>query len=70
MIGKALTVLETNPFWLSYPKVFLDISTKCNLKCPQCHRTDPIGLGPVSWLEPSDWTVDMFKKAFPPTYFQ
>lgn len=66
MIGKALTVHETKPFWLSYPKVFLDISTKCNLKCPQCHRTDPNGLGPVSWLKPSDWTIDIFKKAFPP----
>tara|TARA_Y100001963_G_scaffold27244_1_gene37130 strand:+ start:986 stop:1720 length:735 start_codon:yes stop_codon:yes gene_type:complete len=66
MIGKALTVHETKPFWLSYPKVFLDISTKCNLKCPQCHRTDPNGLGPVSWLKPSDWTLDIFQKAFPP----
>ena len=25
--------------------VFLDVSTYCNAGCPQCHRTNPEGLG-------------------------
>lgn len=45
--------------------VFLDISTYCNAGCPQCHRTDPKGLGKVDWLPLVQWSIDDFKKAFP-----
>lgn len=46
--------------------VFLDISTYCNAGCPQCHRTNPDGLDKVDWLPLVQWSVDQFKKAFPP----
>ena len=47
-------------------KLFLDISTYCNAGCPQCHRTNPNGLGKADWLPLIQWSLDDFKKAFPP----
>jgi MoaA/NifB/PqqE/SkfB family radical SAM enzyme len=45
--------------------VFLDVSTYCNAGCPQCHRTDPNGLGKIDWLPLIQWDIETFKKAFP-----
>lgn len=61
------------PFFLYhdlYPtrqvKLWLDISTHCNAKCPQCHRTDANGLGKADWLPVVQWSFKQFKFAFPP----
>lgn len=51
--------------WLHHPKIWLDISTYCNAACPQCHRTNPDGLGKADWLPLMQWDLDTFKKAFP-----
>jgi len=45
--------------------IWLDLCTHCNAGCPQCHRTDPNGLKKQSWLPLIQWSLDMFKKAFP-----
>jgi len=45
--------------------VFLDVSTYCNAGCPQCHRTNPEGLGKEDWLPLIQWDLATFKKAFP-----
>jgi|LWDU01.1.fsa_nt_gi MoaA/NifB/PqqE/SkfB family radical SAM enzyme len=45
--------------------MWLDISTACNAKCPQCHRTNPSGLKKFNWLPIIRWTFNEFKKAFP-----
>jgi len=44
---------------------WLDITTYCNAACPQCHRTNPNGLGKVDWLPLIQWSLEDFKKAFP-----
>lgn len=44
--------------------VFLDISTYCNAACPQCHRTDPNGLGKANWLPLIQWDLETFKNAY------
>jgi len=46
--------------------VFIDLSTYCNAGCPQCHRTDKNGLGKAEWLPLIQWSIDDFKRAFPP----
>ena len=46
--------------------VWLDLSTYCNAGCPQCHRTNPNGLGKVDWLPLVQWSLEEFKKAFTP----
>ncbi|RZD43545.1 MAG: hypothetical protein CXT73_00030 [Methanobacteriota archaeon] len=46
-------------------KIWLDLCTHCNAGCPQCHRTDPNGLKKQTWLPLIQWSLDMFKKAFP-----
>ena len=46
-------------------KVFMEITTHCNAGCPQCHRTDPNGLGKIGWLPLVSWTLEDFQKAFP-----
>lgn len=51
-------------------KFWLDLSTKCNAGCPQCHRTNPDGLDKVDWLPIVEWTLEEFKKAFSPTTMQ
>jgi MoaA/NifB/PqqE/SkfB family radical SAM enzyme len=45
--------------------MWLDLSTYCNAACPQCHRTNPDGLGKSDWLELVQWSLDDFKKMFP-----
>tara|TARA_Y100000310_G_scaffold179027_1_gene178995 strand:- start:2614 stop:3747 length:1134 start_codon:yes stop_codon:yes gene_type:complete len=45
--------------------IMLDITTRCNAGCPQCHRTDPMGLNKASWLPDIDWSLEQFKKALP-----
>ena len=47
-------------------KIWLDLSTYCNASCPQCHRTDPNGLGKVDWLPLVKWSLEDFTKKFPP----
>jgi len=42
------------------------LSTFCNAKCPQCHRTNPRGLDKAPWLPLVNWDFAGFKKAFPP----
>lgn len=44
---------------------WIDLSTFCNAACPQCHRTDPNGLGKQDWLPLLQWSLDQFKAAFP-----
>lgn len=51
-------------------KVQLDISTYCNARCPQCHRNDDNTLEKVDWLPKVNWTLDDFKKVFPPDVLQ
>ena len=46
--------------------LWLDISTHCNAKCPQCHRTNADGLQKVDWLPVIQWSVEEFQKAFTP----
>ena len=46
--------------------VFIDLSTYCNAGCPQCHRTDPNGLGKIGWVPLIQWSLEEFKTAFTP----
>ena len=46
-------------------KIFLDLSTYCNSKCPQCHRTNPKGLGKRDWIPLTQTTIKEFKTQFP-----
>ena len=46
-------------------RIWLDLSTYCNAACPQCHRTNPDGLGKVDWLPLIQWDLKQFQKAFP-----
>lgn len=43
---------------------WLDISTFCNARCPQCHRNDKNGLGKAKWLPLIQWSLADFKKAW------
>jgi len=45
---------------------WIDLTTHCNAGCPQCHRTDPNGLGKVGWLPLLRWDLAQFKNAYPP----
>lgn len=45
--------------------VWLDLSTYCNAKCPQCHRTSLDGLDKVDWLPLMQWSLEEFKTMFP-----
>lgn len=45
--------------------VWLDLSTYCNAKCPQCHRTDWDGLGKAAWLPLIQWSFEEFQSMFP-----
>ena len=45
--------------------MWIDLSTYCNAKCPQCHRTNPNGLEKIDWLPLKQWSLEDFKKAFP-----
>ena len=45
---------------------WIDISTYCNARCPQCHRNDINGLGKAKWLPLIQWSIEQFKNAYPP----
>ena len=42
------------------------ITNLCNARCPQCQRTDRNGLGTVSTLPLTTWSLNDFKKRFTP----
>ncbi len=44
---------------------WVDLSTYCNAGCPQCHRTDPNGLGKADWLPLIQWSLEEFQEMFP-----
>ena len=44
---------------------WIDLTTYCNAGCPQCHRTNPNGLGKVDWLPLIKWDLKQFKNAYP-----
>ena len=46
-------------------EVSIGITNYCNAGCPQCHRTNPDGLGTFDWLPLTSWTLEDFKRAFP-----
>jgi len=50
-----------------YFNIFSDISTHCNAGCPQCHRTEEVGLKTVDWLPLINWSLEDFKKAYRPS---
>ena len=68
MNGKTMTDLIEN-YNTQYEKkrlgMWLDLSTYCNAKCPQCHRTNADGLEKVDWLPLIQWSFEEFKKMFP-----
>ena len=45
--------------------IWLDLSTYCNAKCPQCHRTNANGLEKADWLPLIQWSYDEFVRMFP-----
>lgn len=45
---------------------WIDLTTTCNAKCPQCHRTNPDGLGKMDWLPNFFWSLEEFKQAYTP----
>lgn len=45
-------------------EVSIGITNYCNAGCPQCHRTNPEGLGTVDWLPLESWTLEQFKERF------
>lgn len=47
--------------------MWIDLSTYCNAACPQCHRTNPRTSSKADWLPLIQWSLDEFKKAFPPS---
>jgi len=47
--------------------MWLDLSTYCNAKCPQCHRTNADGLDKSDWLPLVQWSFDEFRNMFPIT---
>ena len=42
----------------------IDLTTRCNAGCPQCHRTDLNGLKADKRLPNIVWSLEQFKKAF------
>ena len=42
--------------------VDVNITNLCNARCPQCQRTDRNGLGIVSTLPLTTWSLNDFKK--------
>ena len=51
--------------WIFPLDIMLDITTRCNAGCPQCHRTDPMGLNKASWLPDINWSLKQFQEALP-----
>jgi MoaA/NifB/PqqE/SkfB family radical SAM enzyme len=58
-------MLHNTPFKNKDLNLWIDLSTLCNAKCPQCHRTNPHGLKKFDWLPKVQWSLSDFKKAFP-----
>lgn len=50
--------------------MWVDLSTYCNAACPQCHRTNPNGLGKADWLDLRQWSLQQFQQVFPQTVIQ
>lgn len=50
--------------------MWVDLSTYCNAACPQCHRTNPNGLGKADWLDLRQWSLQQFQQVFPQTVMQ
>lgn len=44
-------------------KVTIEITDKCNARCPQCMRTNPRGCFPTKFIQNQDMSVSNFKKA-------
>ena len=44
--------------------LMLDLTTRCNAGCPQCHRTDLNGFKMDKRLTNVVWSIEQFKKAF------
>ena len=57
--------MEGNIMWKFPLDIMLDVTTRCNAGCPQCHRTDPMGLNKASWLPDINWSIKQFKQALP-----
>lgn len=51
-------------------EVFLSLTNLCNAACPQCNRTDPITLKDAPNIPKTDWSLEDFKRAFPPETLQ
>lgn len=50
--------------------MWVDLSTYCNAACPQCHRTNPNGLGKADWLDLRQWSLQQFQQVFPNNIMQ
>ena len=49
----------------------VELTTHCNLKCPQCSRTDHRNnLNKMEWLPLTSVSLKDFMKWFPPTIIQ
>ena len=46
-------------------RIMVDVTTRCNAGCPQCHRTDLNGLKAKSWLPDITWNLEQFMTAYP-----
>ena len=69
MNGKSMTDLVENykdQYRKNEIRLWIDLSTYCNAKCPQCHRTNPNGLEKADWLPLVQWSLSEFKNMFPP----
>ena len=54
-----------NKFFSLSKTVDIAITNYCNARCPQCHRTNPNGLGAMDWLPMTSWSLEDFTKMFP-----
>ena len=45
-------------------RIMVDVTTRCNAGCPQCHRTDLNGLKAKSWLPDITWNLEQFMTAY------
>lgn len=55
---------------MSIDKITLEITDKCNARCPQCMRTDPNGCAPISYIRNQDITLHKFKKLLPEEFLK
>ena len=54
-----------NKFFSLSKTVDIAITNYCNARCPQCHSTNPNGLGAMDWLPMTSWSLEDFTKMFP-----